>query len=142
MRNASIILPARDNDGADLSPLHAILAAELCNTFGGFTASAVTGAWRDDTDGRIYQDESTEYRIAADWNPAQREALESIAARYCAEARQVVIYVQHANGAVSFVPPVEYAEAVETAPRTGEPDHKGARRKQAEAFGELFARVA
>lgn len=142
MRNASIILPVRNNDGADLSALHAVLALELCNTFGGFTSSIVTGAWRDETDGKVYQDESTLYRIAADWNPAQREELESIAARYCAEAEQVCVYVEHANGAVSFVPPVEYAEAVATAPRTGEPEHKGARRKQAEAFGELFAKVA
>lgn len=142
MRNATLILPVRDNDGADLSALHAVLSLELCEAFGGFTARDVRGAWRDESDGRVYQDESTEYRIAADWNPAQRLALESIAARYCAEARQVCVYVEHANGAVSFIPPATYEAEETTAARTGEPAHKGARRKQAEAFGALFARDA
>jgi hypothetical protein len=142
MRNASIILPAHDNDGASLAALHAVLSLELCETFGGYTARDVRGAWRDESDGRVYQDESTEYRIAADWNPEQRLALESIAARYCAEARQVCLYLEHANGAVIFVEPAAYEAPAETARRTAEPEHKGARRKQAEAFGELFARVA
>jgi hypothetical protein len=142
MRNASIILPNHDNDGADLSALHAVLSLELCETFGGYTARDARGAWRNETDNRVYQDASTEYRIAADWNPEQRLTLESIAARYGAEARQFCVYVEHANGAVVFVESVAYEAPAATAARTGEPAHKSARRKQAEAFAELFRPAA
>lgn len=100
MREASIILPRLDNNGADLSAVHAALAGALIAEFGGYTAQTVFGGWKDEKTGAVYQEESTEYRVAADWNPAERESLEDTAALYGFKAGQLAVYVRHGSGAV------------------------------------------
>jgi len=115
MRIAKIILPVTDNAGADLAAVHSVLSVNLLESFGGYTAAPVFGAWRDEESGKVYTDESTEYRIAADWNPAQRVELEDIAARYGRAAGQLSVYVEHASGAVVFVEPGEAPDAEQEA---------------------------
>lgn len=130
MREASVILPARDNDGADLSALHLSFRHELLATYGGFTAAPVEGAWRDEATGRVYSDESTEYRIAADWTaPKAESVLERIAARYAGEMGQLAVYVRHGSGDVVFAGPVETVEDAAPAPVEAESDHAPKGRK-------------
>jgi len=105
MREATLILPLKDNDGADLSAIHAILRAELVQTFGGFSAAALDGAWMDEESGRIFLDNSTEYRIAAAWTDRERSKLERIATCYAREAGQLALYVRHGDGEVAFYGP-------------------------------------
>lgn len=117
MREACIILPRLDNNGADLGAVHADFRAALCLAFGGATIAPVFGIWRDEKSGEVFEDESLEYRIAADWNPAERETLESLANVYGLKAGQLAVYVKHANGAVSIIEPAAPVE-VEARPVT------------------------
>jgi len=117
MRFASIILPRLDNLGADLGAVHNALQTALVDTFGGFTASPVSGGWRDEKSGEIFADESTEYRIAAVWGPVEREALTDLANVYGLKAGQLAVCVTHGNGDVQFIEPREVA-AIEARPVT------------------------
>lgn len=134
MREASIILPRLDNNGADLGAVHSALQGALIAEFGGFTAQTVFGGWKDEKTGAIYQEESLEYRIASDWTPADRVALDDLAALYCAKAGQLAVYVRHANGAVSFAAPAEPVES-------RAPVQSAAARRAAE-FGRSLERAA
>jgi hypothetical protein len=104
-REAALLFPKRDNDGADLSKVHAALRADLLTAFGGYTVSEVSGQWRDSDTGAIYDDESLRYAVAAQWTPELTARLDSIARHYCAAAGQVTLYVMHAGGSVVFVTP-------------------------------------
>lgn len=105
MRYASIILPRLDNLGADLGGVHNALQTALVDTFGGFTASPVSGGWRDEKSGEIFVDESVEYRIAAVWGPVERESLIDLANLYGLKAGQLAVCIQHGNGDVQFIEP-------------------------------------
>lgn len=102
---ARILLPVMDNKGESLWFIHSNLRAELLETFGGFSESSVAGTWKDMETGKIYRDESTAYDIAAEWNAANCEKLNTLAARFCGLTEQVCLYVRHGNGAVSYVCP-------------------------------------
>jgi hypothetical protein len=102
MKLASLILPVRDNDGADQTDTHFALRATLVDTFGGYTVASATGAWRDDT-GRVHHDESCVYSIAMDATPDNRVKLESIARFYGHMAGQICVMVTHAAGDVAIV---------------------------------------
>lgn len=102
MREASIILPLRDNNGARVDAAHLALQRELAESFGGFTYAPVNGAWLDS--GRLYRDRSREYRVAADWNDGLRQRLRLLAESAGRKARQLAVYVRDDRGAVSIVP--------------------------------------
>lgn len=105
MRIASVIIPLFCNAGISLADVHADFRRDVCEAFGGFTAVDVTGAWRDESSGVIFEDSSVRYDIAADWNSAQTGLLHDIAESYCDKARQLSLYVCDAHGAVSFAEP-------------------------------------
>ena len=107
MREAALILPLADNDGAPVASAHLYLQAALLGAFGGYTTTAVTGAWRDEATGLTYRDTSTEYRVAGAWEGDALARLQSIAARAAADAGQVCVYVRGPDGAVTFVPAAE-----------------------------------
>lgn len=102
MREASVILPVKDNDGASVEAAHRALQRELAETFGGFTYQLVTGAWADH--GRIYRDKSREYRVACDWNDGKRQQLRLIAEGAGRKARQLAVYLRDDRGSVAILP--------------------------------------
>lgn len=105
MRNASLILPLFDNDSRSLADLHTDLRRDLLDAFGGFTASDVTGAWRDESSGLEYVDDSIRYDVARDWAPRDVALLTDIAESYCGAARQLALCMIDPNGQVAFVHP-------------------------------------
>lgn len=107
MREATIILPVLDNAGASLEHVHASLAADLLEAFGGFTAATVYGAWKDADTGRVYQDESTEYRVSAEWVGRQEKRLINLAGQYARKAGQEAVYVRLPSGEVELYGPGE-----------------------------------
>lgn len=62
LRVASFVMPRPMN--RDLIP-HAEIRRNLVATFGGYTSSNVSGAWRDDA-GNLMMDYSTRYEVAYD----------------------------------------------------------------------------
>jgi len=102
-KEARMILPLADNNGAPLSHVHAWLEGRLLAQFGGFTVEPIKGAWRDEATNRVYYDESLRYTIAAQWSDGLAQRLESIAYEAKLKAEQECIYVQHATGAVVYV---------------------------------------
>lgn len=130
MREATLILPIADNSGKPLAKVHDRLSQVLCDTFGGFTAAPVRGAWKDTESGKVYSDESTEYRIAADWNPVERQTLEDIAREFGDLAGQLAVFVKHGNGAVSILPSASAAQI-----RAERPAPLVSRRRLAEQYG-------
>lgn len=103
MRVATIILPNDDNNGNDISDVHAAMQTVLVDTFGGFTATASNGAWRDDKTGKIHVEPGQVYYVAMDDTAENRAKLESIALFYGHMANQIAMMVTHANGEVTFV---------------------------------------
>jgi hypothetical protein len=112
---ASLILPKKDNDGNDLFALHAALKVELIGAFGGYSASDISGAWQDAETGLTYQDDSTEYKILADWlEPLSdyrggtfSDRLERIAGRYALAAGQECVLIVTANKGAQFIAPTQ-----------------------------------
>lgn len=103
MREASIILPATNNDGYEIPYAHSALAHALLDLFGGFTEEPVRGQWLDN--GRVYSDESIRYTVAATDTPDNRAKLEECARVTCADAEQICIYTRGFDGIVRFVKP-------------------------------------
>lgn len=103
MREASILLPTRNNDGMAVISAHAIVANALLDNFGGFTEESVRGQWLDN--GRVYSDESIRYTVAATDTPDNRAKLEATARQACADAEQICLYVRGFDGIVQFVKP-------------------------------------
>lgn len=113
LTQAILILPKLDNDGRPLDAVHFALELDLMEAFGGFTATESRGGWIDADDGKEYRDDGVLYLIAADFEAKGRRLrrrLENIAGRYAREARQVSVYVAHADGEVVLCAPLEPRE--------------------------------
>lgn len=106
MREARIILPVLDNNGATLAHVHTGLKRSLCEAFGGYTALASQGGWLDSATGRLYEEAGIAYDVAV--NPIDAthgRRLRAIAAHAAREASQVCVYLRLPNGDVEFVEP-------------------------------------
>lgn len=110
MRSAFITFPNTSNDGVSYSnptnPLgnvKARLERHLGKVFGGYTAIAAQGFWRDAETGNEYPESVTVYEIAADWTDDMESNLRAIAARYAALGEQVCVMVKLANGESELV---------------------------------------
>jgi hypothetical protein len=101
-RIATILIPRIDNDGHDLAAEHAALQVEMIGIFGGYTATAAVGAWRDGL--AIYRDEVTKYevRVKAFDTTVERD-LQRIAARAARSCRQACIMLWLPDGTVICV---------------------------------------
>ena len=99
MRISSFILPQNDNAGESLADIHAALRAQLCATFGGFTACESLGGWIDPKSMKCYTEAGIRYDIAC--NPSDHVKLDSIAIFYGRMANQVAMMVCH-DGNVTF----------------------------------------
>lgn len=142
MREAVLILPNADNAGESVSAVHTALSVAILEAFGGYSAADVRGAWRDESTGAVYSDESTEYRIAADWNPEQVDLLERLAARYGFAAGQIAVYVRHATGRVVFVPGADAADASDDSTARAIRKQREAQARKAERLAKFGAREA
>lgn len=111
MREAKIILPKADNDGNQLNSLHMLVCRTLAIEYGGFTKATVFGGWWDN--GKYFEDESWEYRIAMDNTPENVSRLTSLAHDLCVSARQYALYVVYPSGDVAILNPNEMAVAAE-----------------------------
>jgi hypothetical protein len=135
MRIASFILPLRDNAGADVQGAHNAAQDALLTAFGGFTGQNVFGAWRDESDGKIYRDDSVRYEIGADWNPANRQTLEDLASAAGHLAGQICVAVTHSDGRAVLIdceaPDIIAARALERSER------QTSRRALAEQYGDI-----
>ena len=105
MRIASLILPTHDNDGVELNDFHHALKLCLIDSFGGFSALAVSGGWRDDSTGQVYIEPSVRYDIAMEDSADNSAKLESIARFYGHATRQNSVMIVHASGVADFVSP-------------------------------------
>lgn len=103
MREAFLLAPVRGNDGESLVKAHKALQNALLDSFGGFTSSDVQGAWRDAETGVVYHDVSKRYVVASEATGADRAKLESCARQFGADAKQLAMYVCHANGEIVFL---------------------------------------
>ena len=65
MKVNTFILALKDNNGANLKPVHNIIHRDLLETFGGCTRIKCNGSWIDD-DGKIYDEEVIKYEVAFD----------------------------------------------------------------------------
>jgi hypothetical protein len=105
MRLATLILPTHDNDGESLNDVHSALRADIADAFGGFTAYATTGAWRNGNS--VVTESGVAYDIAHDTVTLQghdsRETLESLARFHGRVARQECVYLAFRDAEVLFV---------------------------------------
>lgn len=115
MKEAKIILPLFDNDGAALHREIEQIEYELLCEFGGYSAVNTRGAWRDQATGKVYHDSHVTYTLAARWDDlvdcgglVKADILLNIAAKAATIMRQVCIYVALPDG-VQFVEPAEAA---------------------------------
>jgi hypothetical protein len=92
MKLSSFILPQTSNNGESLLDIHSTLRAQLCDTFGGFTATETQGGWRDSL-GKVYVDRGWRYEVCL--APADSAKLDSIARFYGHMAGQLSVYVCH-----------------------------------------------
>lgn len=103
MRLASFVLPNVDNDGNDLSDVHAALQSAAVDNFGGFTALPSMGGWRDDKTGRLYVEPGRLYQFAMPDSWEADSNLESFARFYGHMAGQIAVMITYASGEIAFL---------------------------------------
>jgi hypothetical protein len=97
-----MILPnVVDTRGQEVS--RSFVQPELMLAFGGYSTSAIKGAWKDPATNKVYRDESTLYTIAMEDTLVNRENLRTIARQACGRADQITVYVRMPDGEVEFV---------------------------------------
>jgi hypothetical protein len=97
LREALVILPDSKND----KPIHATLKRELCNVFGGYTATPCQGGWVN-PQGELIEDYGTAYSVAMLDSEANRAVFKEIANTIGKLAKQQAMYVRYANGEVEI----------------------------------------
>ena len=102
MREAQIILPLADNNGAAYPDVLDALEQRLIRTFNGFTYAPATGAWVGPHN-KLYREAVRVYSIAMEDTRANAAALRSIANLTRMEARQEAVYIRLPDGEVEFV---------------------------------------
>lgn len=102
MREAMIILPNSDNDGALLADVQDFLAEQLIDAFNGCTIRAAFGAWRS-PDGVTMREAVSEFIVACEPSAANAAKLRDIARHIGTVARQLAIYVRYASGDVEII---------------------------------------
>ncbi len=69
MKIAYFLLPYNPQFDIAKQASHQHVRTRLLERFGGFTASLVEGAWKDEA-GKVHYDTSVKYEVAADWASA------------------------------------------------------------------------
>lgn len=110
LKEAQIILPTHAWQ-AENKAAHAALKSELLTLWGGFTATAAQGGWRDNH-GKDCVEPVTCYTVAMADNEANAALLREVAMRAGQGARQTAMYVRYASGEVDIVEVEPVAPAV------------------------------
>ena len=100
MREASLILPERDNAGASLAAVHEGLQDRLCQAWGGFTVGYAKSG-RSGRNGLLTREDVRVYTVAV--GEGETPALLTIARDLRRAARQEAIYLRLPDGQVIFV---------------------------------------
>ena len=101
MREASIILPERDNAGASLAAVHEALQDRLCQAWGGFVVGYAKSG-RSGRNGLLTREDVRVYTVVV--GEGETPALLRIIARDLRRAaHQETIYLRLPDGAVVFV---------------------------------------
>ena len=106
MREASFILPL-DVQWQESWSAHRWVKDQLLATFGGYTATHKSGAWRDPDTGQDYKDQSVDYVVAYETGnmltaEAHMEQLRLIAHTAGKQCGQLAMYIKDFNGDVSI----------------------------------------
>lgn len=92
MVRATFMIPTHDNDGikfSDETMEH--VRSMIIETFGGYTADMVQGAWSDEN-GRIYYDENIRYTVTME--KEKIESLKDMLAHFKVLLRQEAMYLE------------------------------------------------
>ena len=100
MREASLILPERDNAGASLAAVHEGLQDRLCQAWGGFIVGYAKSG-RSGRNGLLTREDVRVYTVAV--GEGETPALLTIARDLRRAARQEAIYLRLPDGQVIFV---------------------------------------
>ena len=100
MREASLILPERDNAGASLAAVHEALQDRLCQAWGGFIVGYAKSG-RAGRNGLLTREDVRVYTVAVGEHEAP--ALLTIARDLRRAAHQEAIYLRLPDGQVVFV---------------------------------------
>lgn len=102
LTSASIIIPMKDNDGSDNSPIIERTIRTLCETHGGATAWEAKGFWVNNS-GRLFKDDVMVIQSAMTKQEGNREALRELARGILADTDQEAVFVSHAGGDVEII---------------------------------------
>lgn len=105
MREAMIILPLADNNGASLEAVHTNLKKAIVKAFGGYTATASEGGWYSEETDTLYEEPGKAYAIACKDSVTVRNTLRTIAEDFATIAEQECLYLRLPSGEVEFVKP-------------------------------------
>lgn len=101
-REAMIICPMNDNNGASLKTLIGRISRGMTEAFGGCTEVAATGTWSPRPG--VFQREPVKQLIAAyEPSKANDAKLRKLATTFGLEAWQEAMYVRYASGDVEII---------------------------------------
>lgn len=101
MREAMLIAPVNDNNGASLRGELDQTVATLIDTFGGVTISDAFGSWSNG--GKVVTEPVKQLVVAMDQTPENDSKFRFIAESFGRLARQLAVYVRYASGSVEII---------------------------------------
>jgi hypothetical protein len=102
LTTATIIVPLKDNDGSDNSPIIERTIRTFCETHGGATAWDAQGYWVS-PEGRLYEDGVKVIQSAMTKQEGNREALRELARDILADTDQEAVFISHPGGDVEII---------------------------------------
>jgi hypothetical protein len=101
MREAMIICPRNDNEGASLLGVQRAAVTRLIKAFGGCTIREAFGCWEHD--GKVIAEPVWELVAACEDTPANAALLTDVAKFVGASGGQFCVYARFANGNVEII---------------------------------------
>lgn len=102
MREACVILPQYDNNGASLQRVKRYVEKTLAKQFGGFTCVNAHGGWINGR-GETVQEPVWQFIVACEPTADNDAKLTSIARYIGTEGKQEAVYVRYASGDVQII---------------------------------------
>ena len=98
LAKTEVIIPRRDNDGSDNSPIIQTAIARMCELFGGVTVFEAKGYWISDVSGFMADDVAV-LQSAKIQSSETREALRTLAKMVLDSTDQEAVFISDADGA-------------------------------------------